>query len=185
VVRKIARWFFSNLLWAPIQWGIGLVVATAIGIWSGLECPWNYTLAGGLGLITVGLLGFAVESYREGLPPPWGKPRTRGATEASQAMALGGRTDPTPESTGIPVVFFPMEGRPNRTVDLAPGRKPRAVRFIEPVTREVRAAELPKTIRWQLRKLLVVKRFSPGAMLVDEHLSGVTVRAELYYEDEP
>ena len=61
--------------------------------------------------------------------------------------------------------------------------EPSRVRFVSPVVREVSSADLPVTIYFAGRKgtsLLTIKQFFDDGFSIQEHTSGVEVRAEVY-----
>lgn len=180
-VVQIAR--FLLLGWKAIEFGASFVIATVVGVWSGLEPPFNYTLAIGSGLILFGVLTLLDRRVRAGWPAPWG------SSQATQASGIATRADvgllktPGPGSPAVSEIVFHIDGTSNRTVEVVPGRRLRALTFIDPFRKTVRASELPKTVRWRGRKILSIKKFVPGAMTIDEYRS-LQLRAELFYEDE-
>jgi hypothetical protein len=87
------------------------------------------------------------------------------------------------EPPGPPRIAFEMHGETNRFIELEANKTPDRIHFIAPVKgRTIRAADpLPQSVRWRLRRLLVVKEFRPGGLLIDEHLSNIEIRADVYY----
>lgn len=79
---------------------------------------------------------------------------------------------------------FTTEGRKNRAVEIGEGRTLSAIRIIEPAEGTIRTDQLPRAFRWKLRRILVFKQLGPDAIILDELLSGIDIRLELYYEED-
>jgi hypothetical protein len=160
---------------------VAALLAAAVGVWSSLDSPWDWTVGYAAGaLILAGGMAL-LHRYREGLPPPWGQDRAQNeavrVTDSAQVLKTPGS-----DSTSLPLVDFDLAGRSDYEVGVK-GRV-RALRFVDPVEAVVRRDELPRSVRWRFRPILIVKRFTSRAIVVDERAHGFRVRAEIYYEEE-
>lgn len=127
----------------------------------------------------------AINKYREGLPAPWGKRFQANHAEprGEIAMAMGHVVTPAAGSPGLPVAGAWLTGERNRFIKGVPDKTPRAVRLHGP-GREDRKGRPPDGGPMEGR-VLKVKQFVPGGILVDEYLKDVPVELELHYENEP
>jgi len=177
--QAIRRSLLGLILGKTFAIGGALIVAALTGIFSGLEPPWSYTLALGLGFLTLWVLDRAGRTFGPGLPLPWGQQGDVAGVTESTALSITAVQGP--QAKGYTTIDWEMSNAHEHAVRVpAPIR---AVRLIRPVDVTVRKADLPKAVRWRLRKILLVKSFAGDSVLVDEYARGCRVRAEVYHDD--
>jgi hypothetical protein len=177
IFRPLVSAFFGQLVF-PVAGAF--LVTTLTGVFSGLEAPWNYTLAASLGFFTLGVLAWVERRLRSGMPPPWGALGLGASVGTTATLSLA--VSRGPGSSGLPLIDWELTGKHDHLLTVA--RKVRVLRFIAPVEKIVRADELPKRVRWRFRRILLVKDFGEQSVLVDEYARGFRVRAEVYHEDD-
>jgi hypothetical protein len=187
-VARAGRWIVVGVLGyftiPLILSGAGALIATFVGFWSDLRSPWNYTFAYGVAALTLGGLLAYLRRYGAQLPPPWGRGYqsvTGGLIGVSETTAVIQAVVTTPgEDTAI--VKFDLLREMNQRVPTT--RRVKAIQFLRPTNKLIKARELPEAIRWRFRTIAVVKSFTDDAVILDSFLRSEDARIQVWYADD-